>query len=126
MVRGLKIGTDMAATKAGWWRLRVWAVALCCMLLLVSALSPTHAQVPDYGKLLGLGQSEDSTPQRSTPAQSSPASGSSGSGERTIPVRQGLGQSTPARGPTIDDYGLVADTEADPLIRLLDPGVEVG
>ena len=87
------------------------SVLRCMTVLLMGALflgaPQALAQVLDYGKLLGSGQAEE-TPQQSTPLQPLPA---------PTPTREGIGQSTPQTGgPTIADYGLVAETVPDPML----------
>ena len=66
------------------------------------AAGPSSAQILDYGKLLGGGETsaEQSTPQQSTPLQSAPPGG-----------RQSVGAA-----PTAADYGLVAESVADPML----------
>ena len=51
-----------------------WLGGLVALVLTVLVASPGHAQVPDYGSLLGGGE-EQNEPQRSTPRRSTPQTG---------------------------------------------------
>ena len=86
---------QMAQDRIPAQRVLMWLAALVMSLMLMFMLTsgPAHAQALDYGKLLGTSQDEPEA-QQSRPLQ------------------------TPAQtqGPTIADYGLVADTAADPML----------
>ena len=96
---------------------RALAGVLAALLLTLVLAVPSAAQgLSDYGKLLGGGSDEQSSPQQSTPAQSTPTQ----SQPQTSSVA-----STPSSGPTVADYGRVAESLPDPMLDATRQAVEI-